>query len=602
MLKYIELRWSNCFSYGENNSLRFDGSSITQLVGKNGHGKSSIALILEEVQFNKNSKGVKKAAILNRHSGAKSYSIELDFEKDGVPYTIITSRGSAQKVSLLKDGEDISSHTATSTFKDIENLLGFDHNTFSQIVYQSSTASLEFLTTTDTQRKKFLIDLLNLERYAKALEIFKDSANVVSKEIAVVEAKMQSSTSWIAKYSNERLEPEALLTVPGQPTDLENELRDVIARKADLANEAARISQNNKYKELRDSVILLPAPTEQVTQADIDTVRANIAVASNVIRLLQLEIKGLKGTKTKCPTCGSALGVDLSHIHDSVKTKEAQVEIESKVVDDNTFKLSSLLKLQKEWASYSDSLTEYEKYHALYDPSLPSTAPDVKDLEGQVISLQADIKKVKRTIELATAENTRIAAHNAKVELIKTQLADMRTELATHTAHSVKLNKRLANLQVLVKAFSTTGLVAYKIEGLVKDLEAITNEYLGDMADGRFQLGFQISTGDKLNVVITDNGNDVDINALSSGERARVNISTLLAIRKLMQNLSSTKTNLLILDETVENLDSEGKEKLIEVLVAEEDLNTILISHSFTHPLIDRIGIIKEDNISRIEK
>ena len=153
-----------------------------------------------------------------------------------------------------------------------------------------------------------------------------------------------------------------------------------------------------------------------------------------------------------------------------------------------------------------------------------------------------------------------------------------------------------------MKAFSTTGLVAYKIEGLVKDLEVITNEYLGDMADGRFQLGFEISTGDKLNVVITDNGCDVDINALSSGERARVNISTLLAIRKLMQNLSSTKTNLLILDETVENLDAEGKERLIEVLVAEDDLNTILISHSFTHPLIDRVGIIKQDNISRIEK
>ena len=135
----------------------------------------------------------------------------------------------------------------------------------------------------------------------------------------------------------------------------------------------------------------------------------------------------------------------------------------------------------------------------------------------------------------------------------------------------------------------------------MKDLESITNEYLGDMSDGRFLLSFQINSSDKLNVVITDNGEDVDINALSSGERARVNIATLLAIRRLMQSLSNTRSNLLILDETVENLDAEGKEKLIEVLVKEQDINTFLISHGFTHPLLEKLHVIKTNNISRIE-
>jgi DNA repair exonuclease SbcCD ATPase subunit len=122
------------------------------------------------------------------------------------------------------------------------------------------------------------------------------------------------------------------------------------------------------------------------------------------------------------------------------------------------------------------------------------------------------------------------------------------------------------------------------------------------MADGRFQLGFQINSSDKLNVVITDNGQDVEMAALSSGERARVNIAALLAIRKLMQGLSNTKTNLLVLDETIENLDSEGKERLIEVLLAEEGLNTFLISHGFSHPLLEKISVVKRNNISRIEQ
>ena len=52
------LQWDNCFSYGKGNILNLNDSNLTQLVGTNGMGKSSIPLIIEEVLFNKNSKGI----------------------------------------------------------------------------------------------------------------------------------------------------------------------------------------------------------------------------------------------------------------------------------------------------------------------------------------------------------------------------------------------------------------------------------------------------------------------------------------------------------------------------------------------------------------
>ena len=51
-----ELTFSNMFSYGENNKIDFNKNRITQLTAPNGSGKSSIALILQEVLFNKNIK------------------------------------------------------------------------------------------------------------------------------------------------------------------------------------------------------------------------------------------------------------------------------------------------------------------------------------------------------------------------------------------------------------------------------------------------------------------------------------------------------------------------------------------------------------------
>ena len=54
---------------------------------------------------------------------------------------------------------------------------------------------------------------------------------------------------------------------------------------------------------------------------------------------------------------------------------------------------------------------------------------------------------------------------------------------------------------------------------------------LAEFSDGRFSINFVVEN-DKLNVEVTDTGKLIDILALSSGELARVNIATLVAIRK----------------------------------------------------------------------
>jgi DNA repair exonuclease SbcCD ATPase subunit len=253
------------------------------------------------------------------------------------------------------------------------------------------------------------------------------------------------------------------------------------------------------------------------------------------------------------------------------------------------------------YKTHQKKVTEWEKYYALIDNDLTSELLNKDELSSKITGLEKSIAEINSAISKIKTRNKAVSEHNSKVTVIASQMDDMRVELAEYSKELSDYTAELSKLQVLVKAFSTTGLVAYKIECLVKDLESLTNEYLAELADGRFQLAFKIASSDKLNVVIIDNSHDVDILALSSGERARVNVATLLAIRKLMQTLSNSRTNLLILDETVENLDAEGKEKLIEVLLKEESLNTFLISHGFSHPLLEKLQVAKQRNISRID-
>ena len=600
MITFKQLRWGNAFSYGLDNIIQLDNSPLTQIVGKNGHGKSSIALVIEEVLYNQNSKKIKKADVLNRYTKDKNYTIELDFDKDGVAYEVKTSRtATASTVKFLRDGSDISSHTATGTYKTIEQVLGYDHKTFSQIVYQSSVSSLEFLTATDTARKKFLIELLNLGVYTRAADVFKTLATDASKLVDTTQAKITTVRSWLTKYEKEDLtlkeleaELDAPVSITAEITLKTNELVNIDATNKKIAN-------NNKYKELMSAIVVGTAPTAAPLATYVTDLKVQLAGFQKELKEGKALAAKCDGPTSTCSTCTQL--IDNSTMYNMVK----QFEFSKLILEDNITKLTKEIKdaetSAKVYETYSDKVLEVEKYSALIDPKLQALLLDKAELTTDIAVLQASVDAINTAITKTRAKNKLITEHNSKAKVISDQMQDMQTELAELSATLVKYTIDLVNLQVLVKAFSTTGLVAYKIECLVKDLESITNEYLSELADGRFQLSFKIAASDKLNVVITDNGRDVDIIALSSGERARVNVATLLAIRKLMQSLSNSRTNLLILDETVENLDAEGKERLIEILLKEENLNTFLISHGFSHPLLEKLSVVKDKNISRIE-
>ena len=600
MITLKTLTWSNAFSYGADNKIDFASSPIVQLVGKNGHGKSSIALILEEVLFNKNSKSIKKGDILNRYVSDKAYTISLTFSKDADEYVVETRRGSTQTVKLFKNGVDISSHTSTATYKQVQDILEMDHRTFAQIVYQSNASSLEFLTAADTARKKFLIELLGLDQYTRAGEVFKAASAELNKDVAASEAKVQTVTRWLDKYKTSDLTTQELVPVP-EPLD-ESIIKEMLVLEQQVSSidvQNKKIAANNANITLQAKIELLDIPAEPDESA-IKALEKQISVAEAGVAACAAFVKKLQGLHGTCPTCMSAIDTCTTDALIAEKQQEQQAHQAS--VDVATTELNAL-KLQKnKYVAAVKRKTEYDKYEAAIDRTLP-TEPLVKaELEAQLTALREQQKDNAAKISIANTKNKAIEAANAKVDALVAQIQEFEGELATHSAKVQELAARQAILGILTKTFSTNGLIAYKIESLVKDLEELTNNYLVELSDGRFQISFQISGSDKLNVVITDNGNDIDILALSGGERARVNAATLLAIRKLMQGLSSSRINLLILDETVEALDQEGKEKLIEVLIKEDSLNTYLVSHGFTHPLLEKVHVVKQNNISRIEE
>ena len=598
MITLKKLKWSNCFSYGPDNELDLADNTVTQIIGTNGMGKSSIPLIIEEVLYNKNSKGIKKADIPNRYVN-KGYNISLEFEKDGNSYNIIVDRKTNIKVRLEKNGEDISSHTATNTYKTLQEILGIDFKTFSQLVYQNTNASLQFLTATDTNRKKFLIDLLHLDAYVNLFEVFKEASKESSNALIAVNSEITTIEKWLSNNKLESTNVLPLLDLEINTEEDEKSFRSLSVELKNISEKNKKIIQNNQYKDMLSTIDItglqsLPAIEKQ----SYDSYQEKLGRIEGAKRAANSLLQKLEKLGDHCPTCEQQVDpafkqelIDSENILLSTleEDRSRNEEIINNIKKDNK-EVERRAKLQKDW----------EELYRNIDSSLPKDILNEEELKSSLEKVSTRLKQAKEQLKKIAEENERITRENTRIEIIQAQ-TDGFIDKLNSAKKVLDTNQSLnSNLDILKKAFSTNGLLAYKIENLVKELEELANTYLAELSDGRFTLEFVVSN-DKLNVQITDNENIVDILALSSGELARVNTATLIAIRKLMSSISKSRINILFLDEVINVLDDSGREKLVEVLLG-EDLNTYVVSHGWTHPLLDKIEVVKKGNVSGLEQ
>ena len=599
MITLQKLKWSNCFSYGADNELDLSDNTVTQIIGTNGMGKSSIPLIIEEALYNKNSKGIKKADIPNRYVD-NGYSISLSFKKDSNSYEVIINRKTNIKIQLLHNGEDISSHTATNTYKSLQEIIGIDFKTFTQLVYQNTNTSLQFLTATDTNRKKFLIDLLHLENYVQLFDLFKDAAKSSVANLTAFEAKMATIEKWLQdnKLSDTTILP--LEEIEINTEEDEKELRSLQLKNQNISEINKKIFQNNQYKDMLSKIDLTSVQSITATEKlSYDKLQGEMGGLKQIAAGSKQAIEKMMKLGTHCHTCEQS--IDQDHMQelvnaeqskiDDARLRAAEIKEQIDIIMENNTQFDKKVKMQKEW----------EDLYRSIDSTIPAERLSGSSIEERIAELLSRIEEAKSKLNATAKENERRTKRNTRIQVIQEQTDSFLEDLNKCKELFNDEQKIASNLEVLKKSFSTNGLLAYKIENLVKELEELTNIYLAELSDGRFTLEFVVSN-DKLNVQITDNGNIVDILALSSGELARVNTATLIAIRKLMSSISKSQINILFLDEVVNVLDDTGREKLVEVLLGEKGLNTYIVSHGWTHPLLEKVEVVKAGNVSKLEK
>ena len=601
-----ELKFSNMFSYGKDNVIDLNKAKISQLTAPNGSGKSSIAMIIQETLFNKNIKGIKKADILNRWSKDKNWNSELTFVADDKDYVVSVTRTGAQtKVKLLENGKDISDHKVLDTYKMISEIIGLDFEVFSQLTYQSSTDLLEFLRATDANRKKFLINLFNLEKYIAVGETIKARSSEVDKELVGLQGELKTIEDFmsITSIPDKKYEKE----IPSIDENLQQKIGVLQQELTNYETTCKKIDKNNMYIEERNAITFdagLIAPTEFEYWDEYQTLKENLNMYKRDITKLENDISNIRVNDT-CPSCGQT--IDTSHL------ERVKADLQDQLDTNKSLQAEDLIKATK-WSNeikdidnkkriYETNKRNIERFEhltQLIDSTVATNYPNIGDIKDQIHKLKIDFNLQVEAANKAQEHNKDVGIHNARVDALIDQKNDFSIRQNSVKDATLTKSNQINSLNILKKAFSTSGIVAFKLENLTKELENSINYYLSLLSDGQFQVEFKLDK-EKLNISVINNGISTPIETVSGGEFSRIQTSILLAIRNLLSKLGGSSVNLLFLDEITGVLDDEGKEKLIEVLQHESNLNVFLISHDFTHPLIDKISIAKEDNISSIQ-
>lgn len=234
-----------------------------------------------------------------------------------------------------------------------------------------------------------------------------------------------------------------------------------------------------------------------------------------------------------------------------------------------------------------------------------------------VAALRADLERATteiRTIEAAFGEITaleqeeqdaRRVAHSARAQILPLEeaLVEVRRRLDLLVAARAGvegLNPRIAAAEgdfatwtILSKALHRDGVPTMMLAAMLPLIEDRANEVLRRLP-GNFSLTFTTSSRGWLDIEVDIDGETMEYEMLSTGQRLRVDIALRLGLATMLASRHGAAIRTLWLDEPLAPLSANGKAAFIDMLTALADDFGLVVVVSHDPDFNDRFGSVLE--------
>ena len=284
------------------------------------------------------------------------------------------------------------------------------------------------------------------------------------------------------------------------------------------------------------------------------------------------------------------LDIKISQIKSEISKLKSDSDTLKERVNEYKYEISSNNK------EMLDDMDEYA------DKLIDKNKKDISDLSNEITFDRGSIQTLRDGIEAlknATIDDT-IDKLRASLSLKEEERLNIKKEREVADGELEKI----INQEAVFNGFKTY-LANIKIDALSYEI----NEFLTSIgSDLRVRLNGYTKTKtnkvrDKISVlVIRDGVNFGSFAKLSEGEKATIQLSTILALQKLI-NIGAEDTkglNLLVIDEILDTVDGNGLSHIFDTLMS-HDITSLVVSHggvaeNFPHKII----VTKENGVSSV--
>ena len=514
--------FSNMFSYGPNNLIRFDNlKGMVGVFAPNASGKSSLFDAISFCIFDKTSRTYLAKNILNNRK--TEFDCKLNFQIDGVDYFIerkakIINKGKNIKVDVdfwkVEDGlvTSLNGEQRRETNSIIQQYMGsYEDFVLTTLSLQGNNAL--FIDKSQTERKEILAQFMGVDVFDKLYTIAsdenRDNASLIrkfkqddftqrladietnltnkNKEYSLIEAQLNEATGSVDTYNqklislNEKIVP--LKSDTYSLTELEN-------KKSTLGNNLIDLlKQQSKTK--ADIVILqsdrdrLLGVLEGFDEGDIEsgigrlkTQREQLRTLTNEIEKIDIKLESLYDKKEHLDShkynedCNVCMENSTTILEAKKEAVESIKEFEERQSQYNETKLqlelsvNSLLNYEVSWKLLSTTKSDETKV----ERELSTLINKLSTIETQEVKLENEVKEVTQLIA-DYLENEKQIQKNKE---IRTEIQNVRTDLASSKTLVEQKNKLLLNLNGDVSSLTNQ---KETIEERIKEVEELEEQF-----------------------------------------------------------------------------------------------------------------------------
>ncbi len=509
----------------------------------------------------------------------------------------INNKGT-KKLIVFLNKDELTCDTVTKTQEKIDELIECDAKTFIYSNVMSSDFSNAFIgkDTSPSERFATFNKLIDYELLDKCSEFCKKAITNTKEGISNVQGKIEGFSSILNSIDEKEIN-EKLVTIKSQTNDTElslSAIKDKIEYMAKLQ------SKNKEYENYLITVV-----EKEKCQNKLINVNTHLGASEPTDKLndtlyeLKQQFKEtddkLKGNNFQpCPHCNKPLTIIGTNIakfeketYNKEELKESKDLLETKIKELQVM-LSKISELKNEKVYLEtkiESLTIAE-----IDKPKPFNAEEMNTLKKEEYTLTT-------TLRTAVSEKASLEEKLNLLNSVKTQYDDFIEKLKM-------MNGKLSTLIFWKEGFSSIKMD--QINNIIPAFEDEVNNILRQYFDFSSEVSFQTTKelkkgGEKIELYISikDSDNiDRSFESMSNGEQSRLAIAVTMARNIIFGQ--HTELQFLLIDELLDGLDKEGKQRFIDVLKA-SDNQIFVISHSdeFKNIFTNTLTFVKENGSSK---